>query len=500
MSISILRFIAELTADSELAIEHTCNEDEFRSWWMKLVERPADVFAVAISLAQRSLAYAAPHLASRAGELEAKARAWDSTSVPPDSLREIGDRLFACRDTRCDLLPDDLRRLILELVTISDCAWGHARRNLGDEDRLRLGRSSSLSRLDPQRVRVLPKFRTPQVGLTVRSWSHHLAAIASEVPVTYVRSTLGLDDSGRDRLRLLVYPWPFVVAPGDFRTFRTERRDVSYFEFSPPASPEDKAIARFQRLLKSLPPIDLVVLPEAALSDGEYMAWKRVAADSGCAALLAGVRADQRNQVRYDDLRYLQTVTQHKHHRWKLDESQIGLYELGGQMAPHKTWWEHILVGDKSLMVIDTGEFSMVPLICEDLARQEPIAPVIRTLGPSLVVALLLDGPQLESRWSARYATVLAEDPGCSVLTVSSLGMVCRSKPPPGKSPSRSIGLWRSQGAALRCLELPPDREALVLTVCKRPHRETSADGRSSSPAAGLLYLADVTPVSCPEP
>jgi hypothetical protein len=68
-------------------------------------------------------------------------------------------------------------------------------------------------------------------------------------------------------------------------------------------------------------------------------------------------------------------------------------------------------------------------LICEDLARQDPAAELVRAVGPNLLVALLMDGPQLANRWPARYAAVLAEDPGTSILTLTSLGMVERSRP-----------------------------------------------------------------------
>lgn len=68
-------------------------------------------------------------------------------------------------------------------------------------------------------------------------------------------------------------------------------------------------------------------------------------------------------------------------------------------------------------------------LVCEDLARQDPAADLIRAVGPNLLIALLMDGPQLSGRWPARYASVLAEDPGTSVLTLTSLGMAERSRP-----------------------------------------------------------------------
>jgi len=49
-------------------------------------------------------------------------------------------------------------------------------------------------------------------------------------------------------------------------------------------------------------------------------------------------------------------------------------------------------------------------LICEDLARLDPVNDLVRAVGPNLVMSLLMDGPQLTTRWPARYATVLADD------------------------------------------------------------------------------------------
>jgi hypothetical protein len=45
------------------------------------------------------------------------------------------------------------------------------------------------------------------------------------------------------------------------------------------------------------------------------------------------------------------------------------------------------------------------------------VAELLRDVGPTLVVTILLDGPQLGSRWTARCASVLADDPGSAVLT-----------------------------------------------------------------------------------
>ena len=72
-----------------------------------------------------------------------------------------------------------------------------------------------------------------------------------------------------------------------------------------------------------------------------------------------------------------------------------------------------------------------------------------------LVIVGLLDGPQLASRWSARYASVLADDPGSSVLTLSSFGMVERSRPE-GREASRVIALWKDSTTGVREIPLEP--------------------------------------------
>ena len=135
------------------------------------------------------------------------------------------------------------------------------------------------------------------------------------------------------------------------------------------------------------------------------------------------------------------SIIQQKHHRWRLDKSQITQYGLGAQLDPSCDWWEHHSVRSRDLNFIVARDWlAMSVLICEDLARQDPVSDLLRSVGPNLVIALLMDGPQLASRWPGRYATVLADDPGCSVLTLTSLGMTVRCEPP-GSSRCRTIAL-----------------------------------------------------------
>ena len=107
---------------------------------------------------------------------------------------------------------------------------------------------------------------------------------------------------------------------------------------------------------------------------------------------------------------------------------------------------------------------SLSSLICEDLARQDPIAPVVRALGPDLVVALLLDGPQKKERWSHRYSSALVDEPGCSVLSISPYGMTQRSTNGGEYDPSSIVALWCDTRSPHE-LELEPDKIGILLIL-----------------------------------
>lgn len=187
-------------------------------------------------------------------------------------------------------------------------------------------------------------------------------------------------------------------------------------------------------------------------------------------------------------------IAQGKHHRWKLDRSQINQYGLGSRLHPETQWWEHINLNDRSLTFVSLLPWlTMTVLICEDLARPDPVGDLVRAVGPNLVVALLMDGPQLKERWGARYATVLADDPGSSVLTLTSLGMCELSRPSSGPSRNRVIGLWKdAKSGGPTEIELPADHEAAILSLSVRYLEEWSADGRSDNENAGYPVLSGI--------
>jgi hypothetical protein len=170
-------------------------------------------------------------------------------------------------------------------------------------------------------------------------------------------------------------------------------------------------------------------------------------------------------------------VRQNKHHRWSLDESQVEQYHLGAALHPHIRWWEAMDVPRLGIQFVEVAELVLASLVCEDLAHNDDVAQLIRSVGPTVVFNVLLDGPQLSSRWTARYASVLADDPGSAVLTLTSYGMVERSRPY-GRDPSPVIGLEKDPTRGLREIPLEPGAQAVLLTVCMDRATRYSADGR----------------------
>jgi len=126
-------------------------------------------------------------------------------------------------------------------------------------------------------------------------------------------------------------------------------------------------------------------------------------------------------------------------------------------------------------------------MICEDLARSDPCHEVLRAIGPNLVFVLLMDGPQLPVRWSARYATGLSDDPGSSVLTFTSRGLLARSNDVlermtvlerGTRAPNWTIALWKDAQNSAYPIECPPNSQAVLLKLRGQRSYEATLDGR----------------------
>jgi hypothetical protein len=170
-----------------------------------------------------------------------------------------------------------------------------------------------------------------------------------------------------------------------------------------------------------------VVLPELALTAHAYNRRRGVVAPRSGGAksertrfLLAGIGAPAKDgQVGANDVRLnlfqgpalaaAVDFEQRKHHRWQLDGGQMDLYGLAKEFDRKRLYWECVGISNRNLNFLSVHPLlTIAVLVCEDLARPDPVADVIRAVGPNLVIALLADAPQLTGRWSGRYATSLA--------------------------------------------------------------------------------------------
>lgn len=233
--------------------------------------------------------------------------------------------------------------------------------------------------------------------------------------------------------------------------------------------------------------VNVVVLPESAVDHSEIEELEALLSHHGVIGLVTGVRQRSAQPGRLPGNwvhigastgEHWVHIRQSKHHRWSLDEAQIYQYHLGGALHPHIRWWEGIEVPRRSIQIVEVGEGStVVSLVCEDLAQIDDVADVLRSVGPMTVITPLLDGPQLSSRWAARYASVLADDPGSSVLTLTSFGMAQRSRPS-GRNASPVIALWKDPGRGIREIPLEPGAQGVLISVSADRGTRRSSDGR----------------------
>lgn len=394
---------------------------------------------------------------------------------------------------------------------------------------------------------VQPKTITPATGCTLRSFTHNLALLPGIGEVRTNWQFTGRLWTTPKNLNLLAVPFPYRVRTNCFvdegnatigsRRLPKSHRDhqgcrSGFFELRQDwlrdrdgGEIDEQHFGSFlvdliREAQREVGVVHAVVLPEVALTRhlaegvAEYLGAHADMADlelfisgvtdvdpeSGIPRNAVFTAAFDQGPRPVDSTRKYAYSLQNKHHRWMLDRGQIRRYHLGASLDPDSQYWERIDLSGRAchFHVFRLGS-SLAALICEDLARIDPVQSVIRSIGPNLVLALLMDGPQLMSRWSARYATILADDPGSSVLTLSSLGMVLRSADP-GREAGRQVALWKQSGGDILELSLPKGNHALLLSLWPDPQTRFTLDGRSDRGTTLNLFLSGVQSVAHPSP
>jgi hypothetical protein len=519
---------------------------------------PPDVFAVVATLVEASGCYAEPRYSGRRGpgtlfgkkylaRVRAGAARWRRDVRPPRVARDAWGELARSTAALSDRRPDAMRwkDAAMELLALADeaCAGigftppagsyafadyaieAHRQYLATGVSGLPHIPSSLCIMVPPSEACVLPKTRTAQVGCTLRTLSHNLALLPPRSRVVARWQTSLSSERQGGPLRLLLVPFPYRIAAEAFVAGKRLHDESASAHFTlrqewlrrmgARRTAVDELVAFVRSLMReardAVGPVGGVVFPEGSLDERSARELSRRLAGAGLEFFIAGVtsppegpRGAPRNQA-YASLYFRKDVLewwQSKHHRWCLDRSQIERYGLEGRLSPRDwRWWEDIDISRREVnfYVFRPGA-SIAVLVCEDLARVDPVQPVVRAVGPTLVVALLLDGAQSERRWPARYATVLADDPGSAVLTLTSLGMVRRSMEP-GESRSMPVALWKDSAAGgARELALPHGSHGLVLELRCVPEENWTLDGRSDHEATVRLELARVAEVTHPRP
>lgn len=399
---------------------------------------------------------------------------------------------------------------------------------------------TSLSVANPAVVNVLPKVRTAAVGCTLRSLSHHLALLPAAGIVkgrwtpNYVRPRPVGVNMPDGVMNLVLVPLPYSLGARSFAQAMVEDASGG----SPNAVPrfgyfdveqdwidgvDDKAITGFldaviASAVEQSPAIHGFVFPELALDYETFTLARDHIRQKlpGIEIFVAGVSSNREGEKgnfvaasifpgdpSAKPAEFRETVRE-KHHRWKLDRSQLAAYGLTGVLSPEIAWWENIALQSRQVdFTVIRRDSVLAAMICEDLARVDPCQQILRAVGPNLVVALLMDAPQVASRWPARYATVLAEDPGCAVLTLTSRGLMTlqhRLGTHRSNGDDRVIAMWRDDGAS-RPIELkcPYDAQAVLLTIVEQSAKDVALDGRPDGTAMAWRYVGAV-PLRLPNP
>ncbi len=401
-------------------------------------------------------------------------------------------KLVVLSDLACDGIFDGQFRKDEETKKTAMEAWlevlyqANNRKSTSEEEPFRPPASIAM-KADSTIACVMPKARAAAVGATLRNVTRNLCLLPGrgEVRCYWETPMEAVPSENAATLDILLIPEPAKLDATNFEasgatgvTDEEAHRDKTDWETFDIAQTwiegDDKRsefITSCEALLSSAKKqsrtVNGVVLPEYAL---DYEIFEKLCEqlkvlEPALEFVISGASANCYDElgnhvltrIWYQDDDHSLTQSRAKHHRWRMDRSQIENYALGATLNPKiKNWWEDTPLGRRELHFQRFRKASVLSvLICEELARSDPCHEILRAVAPNLIFALLLDGPQIKSRWPAQYAANLADDPGSAVLTFTSFGLIDRCNKQGHFPENRSIALWKDDSGKLVEIEMP---------------------------------------------
>lgn len=375
-----------------------------------------------------------------------------------------------------------------------------AKKNAAQNDKDFRSPSSLTYFVDTSVACVLPKMRVAPVGATLRNISRNLSFLPGDGEVRCLWSNLSskaVPPEDNESLDILLIPEPRQLSSTDFQAEQSREADprarrrnqwswdnfelrqtwIGAHDPEDADGPDKRAEMRKRfledctKLLKKAQDesrnVNAVVLPEFAVDYPlfEDMCDQLKDTEPGLEFVIAGASSNCEGQegnivlTRLWDNRdapdqYV-TDSRRKHHRWRMNRRQVETYALSSALNPKiENWWEKTPLGRRELYFHRFRKASVFSvLICEELARSDPCHEILRAVAPNLIFALLLDGPQIRNRWPAQYASNLADDPGSSVLTFTSYGLIERSNKQGHFDANHSIAMWKDDTG--KVVEIP---------------------------------------------
>ena len=295
---------------------------------------------------------------------------------------------------------------------------------------------------------------SPSGGAALSYYLENLAVLDATSLAGYHLEVGGLPDAcrlatrpGGPRLRVAFVPILRAAEHVSFRPVQVGGDPRFTIDLSPEHQKAVKESARdlVERLERER--VHVALLPETSVLPEVAEAFRAALIDNYAAQdgephlrlFVVGVLAARRNEVWGLSGAGHRLLIQTKQQPWRLDVRQQERYgivdDLRGGGAPCDRDEDLQLETRRISAADDPGFGRLIVLICEDLQRCDPARRIAVDVGPTTVIAPVMDYALRADRWAPAAAAQLANEPGALVMVVSSASLTALARRDGGSHP-----------------------------------------------------------------